>query len=109
MSCSTCDNTVIRFVCFENRILTRWTFDLSAVKSGWKEVMSFDIRSRVPVPPESWVSCPLLSVVEDSVVYVDINSRRAPGYRLAFYNDEILTVATQSERVTHKIVTSSCF
>jgi hypothetical protein len=107
MSCSTCDNTVIRFVCFENRILTRWTFDLSDVKSGWKEVMSFGIGS---LPPESWVSCPLLSVVEDSVVYVDINSRRAPGYRLAFYNDEILTVATQFERVTHKIVTSSsCF
>lgn len=110
MSCSTCDNTVIRFVCLENRILTRWTFDLSDVKSGWKEVMSFDIPSRVPVPPESWVSCPLLSVAEDGVVYVDINNRRTPGYRVAFYNDHILTVAPQSERVTHKIVTSSsCF
>lgn len=71
MSCSTCDNTLIRFVCLEDGILTRWTLDLSDVKSGWKEVMSFDIRSHVPLPPEScWLSCPLLSVVQDCVVYV---------------------------------------
>jgi hypothetical protein len=98
-------------------ILTAWSLDLSDSESGWTKLQSFRIGDVVwspqtdaggsASPPLFRASCPLLSAVNDGVVYLDMMQGPLPGYHVALRNGRVdKFTRAQSKPVAHKLVTS---
>jgi hypothetical protein len=103
---SSCQSTIIRFAYVEGRTITMWNLNLADMEFGWKRAMCFDMQ----YTPDGPISHPLLSVVEDDVLYVDINTKKLPGYHMVLYKGLMLACVPRSQRVSDKIVaSSSCF